>query len=96
MSRLVTLACLDVGGPLKRARVTAEIISKTCGVNVSIEPEIMEWDHGLLAGMKREEGDAKFPLPPGERKLHDTLAQTESYIQFRARAESFLSRLLNK
>lgn len=85
-----------ISSPLRRASRTAEIIGNACGVNVLIDPDIMEWDNGLLAGMKRDEGKAKFPLPPGGRKLHDTYAQTESYIQFRARAESFLSKLLDE
>lgn len=82
--------------PLKRARMTADAISLTCGIDAIIDDEIMEWNNGLLAGLKREEGVKKYPEPPGGRKAHDTYADTESYIQFRARAETFLSKLLNR
>jgi 2,3-bisphosphoglycerate-dependent phosphoglycerate mutase len=82
-----------ISSPLKRARKTAEIIGDKCSISVSLEPEIMEWNNGLLAGLKRDEGMKKYPLPTGGRKAHHTYADTESYIQFRARAESFLSKL---
>ncbi|WP_235885767.1 histidine phosphatase family protein [Paenibacillus cymbidii] len=85
-----------LSSPLKRAKTTAETIGARCGVEVSIRDEIMEWNNGLLAGLKREEGIKKFPLPPGGRKPHDTFAETESLIQFRARAETFLSQLLDE
>jgi 2,3-bisphosphoglycerate-dependent phosphoglycerate mutase len=84
-----------ITSPLKRARKTAETISSVCDVDILIEDEIMEWNNGRLAGLKREEGMEKYPLPPGGRKPHDTFAETESFIQFRARAETFLSKLLN-
>ena len=85
-----------ITSPLKRARTTAEIISVKCGVEISVEDEIMEWNNGLLAGLKRDEGMKNYPLPLGGRKPHDTYAETESYIQFRARAEAFLSKLLSE
>lgn len=85
-----------ISSPLKRASMTAQIVSEKCGVTVTFEDEIMEWNNGLLAGLKREVGMKKFPLPSGGRKPHDTYAETESYIQFRARAETFLSKLLSE
>ena len=44
-----------ISSPLKRTRMTAQIMSDKCNVAVSFDPEIMEWDNGLLAGLKREE-----------------------------------------
>ncbi|TCZ71850.1 histidine phosphatase family protein [Paenibacillus albiflavus] len=87
---------LIISSPLKRASKTAEFISSACKVELFFEEEIMEWNNGLLAGLPREEGMLKFPLPPGGRKPHDTSAETESFIQFRARAETFLSKLLSQ
>jgi len=34
----------------------------------------------------------RFPLPPGGRRPHDTYAETESFIEFRARVEMFWSK----
>ncbi|WP_438435245.1 histidine phosphatase family protein [Gorillibacterium sp. sgz500922] len=85
-----------ISSPLKRARKTAEIIAAACEVEVVFEEEIMEWNNGLLAGLPREEGNRKFPMPPGGRRPYDTFADTESYIQFRARAETFLSKLADQ
>jgi 2,3-bisphosphoglycerate-dependent phosphoglycerate mutase len=85
-----------ISSPLKRASKTAEIIGSACEVEVFYEKSIMEWNNGLLAGLPREEAIKKYPLPPGGRKPHDTFADTESFIQFRARAEIFLSQLLDQ
>src|SRR6056297_1426750 len=77
---------------LKRASKTAQIISNTIGADVEYDEALMEWDNGLLAGLYREEAAKRFPIPPGGRKPHDTHAQTESMINFRARAETFWSK----
>lgn len=87
---------LIISSPLKRARKTAEIISEACEIEVFIDEEIMEWNNGLLAGLPREEGMKRYPPPAGGRKPHDIYAETESFIQFRARAETFLSKLLDQ
>lgn len=85
-----------LASPLKRAAATAEYISKSSGAAVTYHDELMEWDNGLLAGLYREEANLRFPLPPGGRKPHDTFAETESFIQFRARAETFWSKFLHR
>lgn len=89
---------LDVilSSPLKRASKTAEYISCETGADISFDHALMEWDNGLLAGLHREEAQKRFPLPEGGRKPHDELAESESYINFRARAEMFWSRLLQE
>lgn len=80
--------------PLIRARRTAEIIGDIFGEEVIIDDNLMEWNNGKLAGLLKEEGAKKYPLPKGGRKPHDTYADTESMIQFRARAELWLSELI--
>ncbi|HOO34171.1 MAG TPA: histidine phosphatase family protein [Thermotogota bacterium] len=80
---------------LKRAAATAEYISGVTAVKVDYRDELMEWDNGLLAGLYREEAERLFPLPPEGRLPHDEYAGTESMINFRARAEIFLSRFMN-
>jgi len=85
---------LILSSPLKRAFQTAQFISDATGKCVVAMDALMEWDNGLLAGLSFEEADRVFPLPPGGRKAHHETANTESMINFRARAESFLSKLI--
>ena len=54
----------------------------------------MEWNNGLLAGLYRSEANEKFPMPKGGRKPHDEFAQSESYINFRARGRDVFSQSL--
>lgn len=82
-----------LASPLKRARQTAEYISQATGTPLTLDDQLMEWDNGLLAGMSREEANLKYPLPEGGRKGHHKHANTESMIEFRSRAEAFVSRL---
>ncbi|GGN91097.1 histidine phosphatase family protein [Saccharibacillus kuerlensis] len=83
-----------LASPLKRAARTAEAIAQECKLMVAYDEALMEWNNGLLAGLKREEARLRYPLPPSGRQPYDTFADTESEIQFRARAEDFLTRLL--
>lgn len=83
-----------LSSPLKRASRTAEAIAQECKLTVAYNEELTEWNNGLLAGLKREEARLRFPIPASGRQPHDTFADTESEIQFRARAEAFLSQLL--
>lgn len=85
-----------ISSTLKRARATAERIGERCGLTVQFDPELMEWNNGRLAGLLHSEAAARYPDPPGGRKPHDTYADTESYIAFRARAEAVLSKLLHE
>lgn len=87
---------LIISSPLIRARRTAEYIEQKTGVELIIEDELMEWNNGLLAGMLRQDAINKFPIPEGGRKNHHELAESESYINFRGRAEMFWSRFLDE
>ena len=82
-----------LSSPLKRAKETAAFISNETGKPIVLADALMEWDNGLLAGLPREEAAIKYPLPKGGRKPHHTNANTESMINFRARAETFLSEM---
>lgn len=82
-----------LASPLKRARETAEIVGNLMKIDVQFEPRLMEWDNGLLAGKTREEVDRLYPIPVGGKKPHHEIANAESEINFRARAEMFLSKL---
>lgn len=81
---------------LKRAAKTAEYISKKTKVKIIFDEALMEWDNGLLAGLYRSEANEKFPLPKDGRKGHHEFADSESYINFRARAETFWSKFLEE
>lgn len=85
---------LILSSTLTRARKTAELIGEYSKVDVIYDESLMEWNNGLLAGLKREEGMIRFPLPLDGRQPHDTFAESESYIAFRARAELFWSKFL--
>jgi len=55
----------------------------------------MEWKNGLIAGLTREEADKRFPLP--DKKFpHTAIYEQESMIDFRARAETALSKIINE
>lgn len=85
-----------LSSPLKRAAKTAEFISLETGIDIIFDDELMEWNNGLLAGLYRSEANVRFPIPEGGRKPHDEFAESESYINFRARAEMFWSRFIEK
>lgn len=82
-----------ISSPLKRAKETAEIIGKQMNLKVEFNDMLMEWDNGLLAGLSRDEADRLYPIPEGGKKPHHEIANSESLINFRGRAESFLSHL---
>lgn len=82
--------------PLKRAAKTAQFISEATGANIVIDDSLMEWDNGLLAGLRKSEANERFPMPQCGRKPHDEFAEAESYINFRARAEMFWSKFICK
>lgn len=85
-----------LSSPLKRAARTAEFISEETGIDIIFDDELMEWNNGLLAGLLRSEAKVRFPLPEGGRNPHDEFAESESFINFRARAEMFWSKFLHK
>lgn len=85
-----------VSSTLKRAAKTAEYIGIQTGEEVIYDENLMEWNNGLLAGLLFAEADEKYPLPKDGRMPHDEFAESESYINFRARAETFWSKLLYK
>lgn len=87
---------LILASPLKRAAKTAEFISDEIVKDIIFDDELMEWNNGLLAGLLRSEAIEKFPMPEGGRKPHDEFAETESYINFRARAEMFWSKFIHR
>lgn len=80
---------------LLRAKQTAEHLSQATGIGIVCDDDLMEWQNGLIAGLKRSEADAKYPAPP-VRFPHTKVYGQESEIEFRARAENALSRIMNE
>ena len=80
---------------LRRAAQTARYLSEATGVPVQPEPDLMEFNNGLLAGLSYEEADAKYPrvpdLPPDK-----AVYGQESKTEFRARAERVFAKILSE
>jgi 2,3-bisphosphoglycerate-dependent phosphoglycerate mutase len=57
--------CFDraFSSPLLRARETAEIICTALNVSLELDPDWMEIDNGLLAGLSDEEAQQAVPRP---------------------------------
>lgn len=81
--------------PLKRAKQTAEKLSESVGAPVVFFDELMEWKNGLIAGLDREEANAKYPMPQ-PKYPHTAVYEQESDIEFRTRAETALSKIVNE
>ncbi|MBE6759337.1 MAG: histidine phosphatase family protein [Ruminococcaceae bacterium] len=94
ISRHYTLSRI-YSSTLTRARQTAEQISAACGVPVTAEDMLMEFNNGLIAGLDRETAAKRYPRP--ERlPIHDAVHGQESALEFRFRADVMLSRLLSE
>jgi len=78
--------------PMIRTRETVKIINKHFQRNIIFDDLLMEWDNGLLAGLKRSEALIKYP-PPSEYTIHTKLYQTESTYEFRKRIDEFIIKL---
>ncbi len=81
--------------PLKRASQVAKILSKRISVDITYDDDLMEWNTGLISGLKKEEAREKYPHPE-VKYPHTSVYEQESDIQLRMRAETVLSRLLNE
>lgn len=81
--------------PLKRAAQTATHLSETTHVQVILDPNLMEFNNGLLAGLSRKEAAEKYPEIIGLPNDQAVYGQ-ESKIEFRNRANQFLNKLLNE
>ena len=80
--------------PLKRAKQTAEYISKTYDIEVQYENDLMEWNNGLIAGLTPIEANEKYPEP--KKHPHTRIYNQESQIDFRSRIETALSKIINE
>lgn len=81
--------------PLKRASQTAGFLKERTGIDIVYDNDLMEWQNGLIAGMPRAEAIEKYP-PPEAKHPHTAMYGQESEIQFRMRAETVLSKIINE
>lgn len=84
-----------IASPLKRAKQTASYLSDATVIPVEYEEDLMEFQNGLIAGLTREEADIKYPKPK-IRYPHTKIYGMESDLEFRFRAETILSKILNE
>ena len=94
--RLKTHYSIDFmySSPMIRTKETIDIINKVYNNNIVFDDLLMEWDNGLLAGLKRSEALIKYP-PPNEYTIHTKLYETESTFEFRKRVDKFVEKLFN-
>jgi len=81
--------------PLLRAKQTAEKLSAATGIPITFDDNLMEWKNGLIAGLSREAAHEKYPKPVPYFP-HTAMYEQESTIEFRARAELALSKIVNE
>lgn len=81
--------------PLKRTTQTAQYLSSATNIPIAFDDDLMEWQNGLLAGLPHEEAEKKYPSP-SVKHPHTAMYECESMIQFRARAENILSKIINE
>lgn len=91
-----------VSSPLLRARESAEIIAERLGVPLSFDDDLMEYDHGDISGLTREDLAEHFPeiARAGVARPVDgfwpVIPGEEGRSAFVARIERVLARLSEK
>lgn len=78
--------------PLKRAVQTAEHLALKSQVPLIPDEHLMEFNNGLIAGLKHSVADEKYPKVAVP--LHSSVYEQESMLEFRYRAEYMLSKLI--
>ena len=74
---------------LRRARETAEAITAATGVAAETDNRLRERSYGRLAGKPISEVQAKHPLPPWGRRLHERAPGGESRLEQIGRVSEF-------
>lgn len=80
---------------LRRAAQTAGHLSDRTGVDVTFDPDLMEFNNGLLAGLAREEASRLYPEVK-DLPVDQAVYGQESQVEFRARAVRALKRILTE
>lgn len=79
---------------LKRAAQTARHLAEKTRAPLIPDAHLMEFNNGLLAGLKHSVAAEKYPRV--EAPLHLSVYEQESALEFRCRAEYMLSKLLSE
>lgn len=77
---------------LKRAAQTAGILASKTGAPLLPDERLMEFNNGLLAGLKYNAAKEKYP--PVNVPKHLSVYSQESLLEFRYRAEYMLSKII--
>lgn len=80
--------------PLKRAAQTAGHLSLKTQLPLISEERLMEFNNGLIAGLKHSVAKEKYPQV--KVPIHSSVYEQESMLEFRYRAEYVLSKLLSE
>ena len=80
---------------LTRAKQTAQHLSDKTGISIAFDENLMEFNNGLLAGLPRAVVREKYPEVP-DLPIDKAVYGQESQVEFRQRAESALSRIINE
>lgn len=84
--------------PLKRARVTAEIIGKNINLPVEVIEDLKERNrYGVLTGMKIKEAEDKYPDMVAQVKNYlITIRGAESYENYKKRVLKVIRQIIRK
>jgi 2,3-bisphosphoglycerate-dependent phosphoglycerate mutase len=85
-----------ISSTLKRAVKTAEILASLMKIKIQFDDDLMEYNNGLLAGLPFEEATIKYPIQPESKRVYTNFYEQETLIEFRARAEKVLTRIINE
>lgn len=86
---------LVISSTMTRTMQTTEQIVKNLNSEVIYDNRLVEWNNGVLAGLKREEALIKYPMPPNGRPITEAIEDGESELAFRHRIEEALYELLD-
>lgn len=81
--------------PLRRAKETAQHLSDKVSAPLMLENKLMEFNNGLIAGLKRDVAKEKYPVV-SNLPLHEAVYEQESKLEFRFRAEFVLSKIISE
>ena len=81
--------------PLKRAVQTANHLSEETGAEIILDNKLMEFDNGLIAGLKKEMADIKYPAVLN-LSVNESVYGQESLMDFRLRADCFLTEFVKE
>ena len=79
---------------LRRAKQTAEHLALKIQVPLIPDEKLMEFNNGLIAGLKHSVADEKYPKV--KVPVHSSVYEQESLLEFRYRAEYILSKLMSE